>query len=263
MTVLVGNFTDWPLLGRHLHSAYPTCSPNLKLIGRYLDETYGSVENGCHGVRDNRAGTADSSHSYGAAGDRSFRWVAPAIKRSTILAAIEDLKSKSKEWHIQAIHDYMGCRIWRSNRNALIFPDGWKIQKPDASGMGKDWADWIHVETTRDGWADGSPLAGRFANVPPATGPVRPRIGPGSRGDLVVAVQYFLTMHARQDLGKVDGIWGPRTSAAWTNFHIWTNAQHPGAMTTDGYVDGVDWNVIAWVSGGWDGLYNAGFPRGV
>lgn len=272
MTINRGKFTDYAALPRTAAFAkYDHCSPTGVMIGRYLDQNYGTSELGCFSSerRDNRAGTSISTHSFGAADDRSFRAVGAgnAIeKRRIMLVAIADLLSKSEEYGIQAIHDYMGCRIWRSNRDPHTYPDGWKIQPVDAYGMGQSWADWIHTEVHDvDGaWFDTTPLDQRIGVVPPPV-VIRPIIGMSSRGPLVKAVQSFLIDKANQGtvVGNPDGIWGPRTQLAWTNFVIWTNAVHPGAMTTDGNVDGVDWNVIAWNDGGWQRLYSAGFPAGV
>lgn len=267
MTINVGEFTDWQAKGAAAHDLFPTCSPNLVLIGAWEDAEYGTTNLGCKGVRDNRAGTADSTHSFGAAGDRSFRYSAPSAsaRRAKMLECIERLRQGSAELGIQAIHDYIGCRIWRSNRDPHVYPDGWKIQPVSNDGMGQPWADWIHVEVHERGWHMNTPVNDRLAGVSPPV-LVRPVVGPGSANTgLVRAVQTFLIEKANQGavVGAADGRWGPRTSAGWTNFYVWENTLHPGCMTTDGNVDGVDWNVIAWVDGGWRRLYDAGFPRGV
>lgn len=262
MTINVGEFTNWQAKGDAAHDLFPTCSPNLVLIGAELKARYGTANLGCKGVRTNRAGTSDSTHSFGAAKDESFRLVPATDKRRVMLEAIEWLKQNSKELGIQAIHDYLGSRIWRSNRDANVYPDGWKIQAKDASGMGQTWADWIHVEVHERGWYLTNQIASRLLAEPVK---LRPTIGLGSRGPLVKAIQEFLTERANQGevVGNADGIWGPRTQLAWSNFVIWTTTLYPGSMTTDGNVDGIDWNLVAWNDGGWERLYAAGFPRGV
>lgn len=265
MTINRGKFTDWST--KLVGAPFNRCSPNEVLIGRHLDAEFGTVENGCYGVRDIRAGGSISTHSFGAAGDRTFRGVSAnfTAKRNVMLVAIEHLRQNSEELGIQAIHDYIGCRIWRSNRDPHTYPDGWKVQTPDAYGMGQTWADWIHVEVYEGAWNWDSPIVDRLGGTvtPPVS--MRPRIGLHSTGPLVKAVQVFLIEHANQGavVGNPDGQWGPRTDLAWSNFVIWTTISHPGAMTTDGFVDGVDWNVIAWNSGGWNDLYAAGFPKDV
>lgn len=266
MSINAGKFTNWG--AKPLGAPFNRCSPNEQLIGHHLDAEFGSMENGCYGVRDNRAGTAISTHAYGAANDRTFRAVSANFntKRGVMLNAIEHLRQNSDELGIQAIHDYIGCRIWHSNREPHTYPDGWKIQTPDAFGMGKTWADWIHVEVYEESWYWATPIADRLGGGPIEQPPMlRPRIGLRSTGPLVKAVQTFLIEHANQGavVGNPDGQWGPRTDLAWSNFVIWTTISHPGSMTTDGFVDGVDWNLIAWNSGGWTDLYAAGFPKGV
>lgn len=253
-------FTDWPgKYGPPPVAPFTHCSPNLLSIQEYLIDELGGAPLGCWGIRDNRAGTAISTHSY-AALDWSYR----GLGRFAGLDAIARVVENSKELGVQAVHDYVGCRIWRGNRNPAIYPDGWKIQPPDPYGMGQVWADWLHFEVTDTAWFDGRPVLERLAGgvAPPRQ---RPRLTLGSRGELVVAVQRFLTEHANQGavIGNIDGIFGPRTRLGWLNFAIWINTAFPGSMTTDGDVNDVDWNVIAWYSGGWGELYAAGFPEGI
>lgn len=253
-------FTNWSAKGVPPVQPYTRCSPNQLLIQKELIARFGGFPNGCYGIRDNRAGTAISVHSYGAANDWSYR----GGGRAAGLAAISWLVENSLELGVQAVHDYIGCRIWHGNRDPKIYPDGWKIQAKDAYGMGQTWADWLHIEVTDTAWPWIAPISDRLEGLnPPAV--VRPVIGVGSHGPLVAAVQSFLVEKANQGewVGAVDGQFGPRTRLAWLNFVIWTNTVHPGSMTADGSVDGVDWNVIAWNDGGWDRLYAAGFPRGI
>jgi len=88
-----------------------------------------------------------------------------------------------------------------------------------------------------------------------------PVVGPTSSGDLVTAVQYFLLVNANQKYVVVNGTWDANTTWAWATFVKWINTGNPGKMTTDGYVSGVDWDVIAYIAGSWEGLYTHGYPR--
>jgi hypothetical protein len=68
------------------------------------------------------------------------------------------LLNDSLELGIQAIHDYVGCRIWRppglSGRPSQISPEcGWRDQTP-GSQMGQSWALWLHIECIDTRWAD-------------------------------------------------------------------------------------------------------------
>jgi hypothetical protein len=80
------------------------------------------------------------------------------VGRGTLLAeVIPHLITWSRPWHLQAIHDYVGCRIWRAGRTsspAAAFDGWWKTQPADTHGMGSSWATWIHLEVTPDGWGD-------------------------------------------------------------------------------------------------------------
>jgi len=69
------------------------------------------------------------------------------------------LVEHSEELGIQAIHDYYGARIWRSVREGG--KRGWKAQ-PVKADMGASWAKWLHIETTKRGWKDGSRVDGRI-----------------------------------------------------------------------------------------------------
>lgn len=251
---LATEYTDYRSLPVDVQNTFNRCSPNLLDVQAWiLAEWPGTKPNGCWGPRPIRGGTEASIHSY-AAIDVSYRGLATAAGKDIA----ETCRALSLELGLQAVHDYARSRIWRPNRDPKIYPDGWKIQPRDAYGMG--WGDWVHLETYRSAWHNDTDVLSRLAGSTQSDTP-RPSIGPGSRGDLVVAVQYFLLVHAGQQI-VVDGDWGGQTSKAWSNFVVWTNAAHPGAISADGRVDGSDWNLIAWLSGGWDGLYSHGFPVG-
>ena len=69
------------------------------------------------------------------------------------------LIDNSLELGIQALHDYVGDRIWRppgcSDRPTAPSPEcGWRTQGGSGGQMGQTWATWIHVEVTPDRWID-------------------------------------------------------------------------------------------------------------
>jgi hypothetical protein len=136
--------------------------------------------------------------------------------------------------NLQAIHDYAGGRIWRSNRG-----DGqgayWKPQPPSSSGMGQPWAQWIHLEVHQDGWGDDRPIETR---IDPRGFLPKPTLKIGSVGPEVVKLRALLgweqlpgggkagakftrqvrrgVRRLQRDLGvRDDGVWGPKTARAY------------------------------------------------
>lgn len=146
-------FTDWPrtaVVGRE----WPRCSPALRALYTACADRYGVKSLGCYGVRTIRGGELESTHSFGAAIDLSYRYLNPEPVRTNLIGY---LVGWSEEWGIGAIHDYMGSRIWRAGRTPFrddACSKWWKAQRPAASGMGQSWADWLHVEVTMAGWHD-------------------------------------------------------------------------------------------------------------
>lgn len=131
------------------------CSPALRQLEVALHSRWQTHQLGCYGPRPISGGTLPSSHSYGAAADVGY-------DRSTIVDPLPQLCAYliawSNEWQIQAVHDYVGCRIWRAGRTrnpADACTTWWRAQRPDGNGMGKAWARWLHIEVTPSGWFDG------------------------------------------------------------------------------------------------------------
>lgn len=154
-------FSDWQRSSAKPGRApYDRCSPNLDAIGRYLRARWGGQSLGCYVVRPVVGGSRPSSHSYGAALD--WRYANPGPGRDVLLRDILPwLVNHSAELGIQALHDYVGSRIWRANRSGDA-NGGWKKQSP-GSQMGQSWAQWIHVEVHPDAWADGRSVEDRIA----------------------------------------------------------------------------------------------------
>src|SRR6185295_4962791 len=104
-------FVDWQAHRPAPDPAFSHCSPNLVSLYAYMQARWGVTDLGCYGVRPIRAGTEMSSHGFGAA--RDIRYGPAASDRATALNEIMPfLIDNSYELNVQAIHDYLGCRIW-------------------------------------------------------------------------------------------------------------------------------------------------------
>lgn len=130
------------------------CSPALLELLVAMKRRWPVESLGCYGSRAIRGGTLPSTHAYGAALDIDFG-NASADTRGHMVAY---LVAWSEEWGIQAVHDYLGSRIWRAGRTPKLSDAcsaWWRAQKPDSNGMGSTWAHWFHVEVRPDRWWDG------------------------------------------------------------------------------------------------------------
>lgn len=236
-------FTDWARKPASELAKFRTASPALVSLRDGLIERFpGAVSLGIHGVREVRGGTGLSTHSFGAAFDISYR----ALGRDAGLAMIDFVYTHSDELGVQAIHDYFGARIWRSVRGEPG-TGGWRPQAKSASnGMGQTWADWLHLEVHEGAWGDGRPMAAKI-------GTVRPSAHVGSNGWHIVAAQQILAERAGQDVGPIDGWWGPRSAAGWRNVQAWCKWPR-----VDDDVIGEDWDLLAWIDGGWTRLNSMG-----
>ena len=123
-------------------------SPNTVALKEFLLSRYGGVNVGILNKREVRGGGSLSTHYFGAAID----WRYPT--RAVVLAAMKYLVANSKEFGIQMIVDYVGGTIWTPKR-------GWHKAQPNKHGMGQAWAKWIHVESTKTDWKNGTALTSR------------------------------------------------------------------------------------------------------
>lgn len=205
----------------------------------------GGVDLGTWNVRNIRGGTSLSVHAVGRAWD--WRYAGPGPGRATADEAMAFTIEHHELLGIQAIHDYVGCRIWRCSRGTS--GPAWKQQKP-GNGMGAAWAAWLHFEVHPD-----SPLHSQsvtdvlsgagVAHPPPTASPSNaalplPTLREGDSGPLVEQLQQVLAFwqyyRARVDgdfglrtktavvawqqalqplnCGRPDGVYGPRTHAA-------------------------------------------------
>jgi hypothetical protein len=243
MTINTTIFTDWARKPRSELARWSRASPAIRslrdgLLGRYP----GAVSLGDYGVRNSRGSDELSVHSFGSALDLSYR----GLTRTHGLDMMEFVIANSDELDVQAVHDYLGGRIWRSVRGAAG-TGGWRTQTPNPrTGMGQSWGDWLHFEVHEPGWHDGRPMAVKL-------GTTRPSAVIGSGGEHVKAAQAILVERAGQDIGPIDGWWGPRTAAGWRNVQAWCKWPR-----VDDDIVGDDWDLLAWIDRGWDRLNAAG-----
>jgi hypothetical protein len=210
----------------------------------------GGTDLGTWVVRNVRNGTSLSVHAVGRAWD--WRYVNPGPGRATAEAAMEFAIEHHELLGIQAIHDYVSARIWRSSRPGT--GPGWKDQ-PRVNEMGAPWATWLHWEVhpasplhqrsvaevlRRAGVTDDQQSGSKPASEFPA-----PTLRRGDRGDRVVHLQRILAFWGfyrfavdgdfgplteaavaawqrsmrNYEPGPVDGIYGPRTRAAAVRWH--------------------------------------------
>ena len=244
------DFYNWQTSGLNPKKApWNTCSPALVSLEAYLQEKWGGKNVGCHNDRDIRDGGAISSHAYGAALD--WRYENPGIGRKKMLdEVIPFLIENSAELGVQAIHDYVGCRIWRCNR-ADDANGGWKEQ-PRVGQMGQSWALWIHIEVNRKAWKDGrsvdekiggvqpqpwppfDPAKGQFGLYP--LNPNKATIRLNAQGDLVKYLQGVLLKNRYRI--AVDGGFGPQTRDRVIRF------QRANRLLPDGVVGPKTWAKI-------------------
>lgn len=243
MTTIETEFYNWQRHTPAPDPAYRSLSPNLDALGDELSKRWAMEYLGGYGWRPIRGGSSPSSHGFGAAIDLGYRTVGRTVALSEILPFLLDL---SEELGVQAVHDYYGSRIWRAGR-------GWKAQTPSSTtGMGQSWATYFHIETSRDRWADSTPIPNRLGSTPiPAPVPIPNPGGPFMHatiklGDVnadVFAAQVILRHRAGQAI-VCDGVFGQQTDKAVRNVQAFTG------NTVDGIVGPKTWGVLDFLANG-------------
>lgn len=251
------SFFNWQRSGLTPGAApYNTCSPNLTLIRNHIIDAWGGQHLGCFDNRPIVSGLAPSSHAFGAAVD--VRYENPGPGRARFLAEIVPwLINNSAELHIQALHDYRGSRVWRANRSGDA-NGGWR-QQPTGAQMGRAWALWVHIEVTRDGWSDVTPINRRLSENPEPPKPAefdpengnyahwptknnKPTIRNGSRGDSVRYLQGVFLNETGATIA-VDGKFGSQTERRVRDM------QRFFGLTVDGWVGRESWSAVDLLAG--------------
>jgi len=232
---------------------YNYCSPNINQIADELGKRWGMTNLGCYGWRAVRAGTAPSSHGFGAATDRRYDEIG---RYRAVTEVIPWLIDNSLELHVSAFHDYIGCRIWRAGRTSSLadaHTKWWLTQAVNPlNGMGQSWAIYFHIETTQAGWMDGTPIPNRTMVVPePIPDPDPPPITPlpggtfvhqtiklGDTNADVYAFQMFAKKYAGNTDILIDGKFGPITHDAALRVQAWYN------LGVDGVIGPKSWAQI-------------------
>lgn len=179
------SFTNWSSSGLDWRRApYESCSPNLVALNKYL-LSIGGQHLGCHHNRDVRGGGAVSAHAYGAALDWRYAQVSGGkeLGRQWALDRLFPwLINYSAELGIDAIHDYVGDRIWRAGRTNRVedaHGSWWRKQNGAGSGMGEAWATYVHIESSKAGFSDARPIGQRGIPLLDGSTPPKPDPGPG------------------------------------------------------------------------------------
>jgi hypothetical protein len=223
-------FTDWQKKPTSDLAKFAKASPALVSLKDYLVPTFGGANNGIYAVRNIRGSSRTlSSHSFGSALDYSYR----GLPRSVAINIIDFLVKNSEELGVQAIHDYMGSRIWRANRSGDK-NQGWSQQRKNKDGMGQPWGDWLHIEVNERKWSDGRSVLEKLG------ADTRRVLRRGDSGDDVLWVQHTLRNKASQAI-TTDGKFGTQTEMAVRNVQAFISG---GKGPVTGIVDAEFWKVI-------------------
>lgn len=173
-------------------------------------------------VRPIRGGGSLSVHAVGRAWD--WRYAGPGPGRRVAEEAMAFAIEHHELLGIQAIHDYVAGRIWRSSRPGQ--GPAWKAQPP-SNEMGQSWATWLHWEvhpesplhqhSVVDVLAAAGVDPGDHGTGDDSSALPMPTLRLGDRGGRVVHLQHVLSFWGYYR-ARIDGDFGPRTKtgvAAW------------------------------------------------
>lgn len=230
--------------------------PATKQLRDYVTKRYGGMDLGIYGIRPVRGGSVPSTHASGAAWD--WRYENPGPGR---VVAVNDvmpfLVDHSGELGIQMIMDYKGGRVWKSDRAGEEWDQRWMPQKSSSTGMGQEWAGWLHIELHPSVLTDirsieeklgvggdtpifppFNPEAGQFSLFPLVPFGTEPKVAIkiGARGDVVRYLQGALKKGGFAI--PVDGNFGEITDQFVRFF------QHLAGLTADGVVGPKTWAAV-------------------
>jgi Putative peptidoglycan binding domain len=188
----------------------------------------GGIDLGTWGVRNIRGGNTLSVHAVGRAWD--WRYANPGPGRAAAEEAMAFTIDNHELLGIQAIHDYVACRIWRSSRGGS--GPAWK-QQAKGNGMGEAWASWLHFEVHPNSSLHGQDVAAVLAGggvdvVPvaaaePSAALPLPTLRSRDEGPAVKHLQEVLAFWGYYT-SRIDGRYGSHTVAAVTE---WQKALAP------------------------------------
>lgn len=229
-------YFNWQRSGLTPGTPYDRTSPNIAAIRDHVRARFGGTNLGTYGVRPITGGSQWSSHAFGAAWDWGY-----GADNALRLRVIDWLIANHEALHVQMIVDEGHDRVWKSHRAELGGP-GWKAV--DIVG----WA-WLHIETTKDGWGDGTPVEQRLGTPAPAPVPTgaptmadvaaalavakRTVLRLGSKGNAVEWAQIALRNAGHRV--ALDGNFGPQVDGAVRAF------QTAKRITVDGVVGKQTW----------------------
>lgn len=225
-------------------------TPGIELLREFGMTTYGFANLGTWGVRNIKGGSTLSLHAVGGAWDAGWHAMttegggAKTIEEAHAVAveASDFLVAHAEDIGIQLIIDYWAdaARIWKCDRTGddkdeVWLPKAWFEQRGLSVpvGFGTAWGRWLHIELNLAGRYDTRPILERIAGVPdqppppvivpppivqedPAMIPIPPTVKLGDHNNTVRRAQGLLLAFGAYlpDIGKIDGIFGPKTDAA-------------------------------------------------
>lgn len=203
---------------------YPNTTPKgMVALKGYVMSRWGGTDLGCLAKppRVMLGGTRPSLHCWGMAWD--WRWANPGPGRAIADEVIEFCLDNTGPLAIQAVHDYVRCRYWKSYA-------GWQDATNSASsGFGQSWAQWLHIERTWAAANDDRSIQQALADAgiadngkprpDPKNGAKRlelpdPVVKQGDVGANVALLQDFLRFFRFGDFSRSDGEFGPNTLKA-------------------------------------------------
>lgn len=116
----------------------------------------------------------------------------------------------------------------------------WHIRYVAGDNIPAAVTNYENAATATPGFPPFNPAAGQFSLYPLAA---KPAVKLGDSGDTVKYLQGVLKIKAGQDVGPIDGKFGPKTEAAVKNLQAFFG------LTVDGWVGAQTWKVVDYLAG--------------